>query len=121
MSQTVPKRYIRSIRKQFILDNIGLMDQQAIADKMGVGRKQIVRDIRQLKDSGVWVEWIESELLRLHKSHDIDDLAKYKEMSKLYSKTLVDKREVETKQTHIINVVYSSDMKDEPEDKLSTT
>ena len=105
------------LRRKYILEHIASKGINEIATDCDVNESTIDRDIAKLKTSGEWQEWIEAELLRLHKCIDIDNVTRYREMSKLYAKTLVDKREVETKGTHIVNVLYSKDMKDESRDK----
>lgn len=82
------------IRKRFILENIGTMDIQAIADEMNVHNRTIYRDIDELKASGEWDRWIENELLRLHRKTTISDTAKYKELSKLRARSITQKTEV---------------------------
>ena len=107
------------LRRKYILESIASKGINEIAADCGVNESTIDRDIANLKESGEWYTWIEYELIRLHKSRDIDDVVKYKEMAKLYSKSMVEKHEVETKGTQTIEVVYSEDMKS-ARDKLST-
>jgi len=82
------------IRKQFILNNIGIMDVLPISKEMGVHERTIYRDIDELKASGQWDIWIENELLRLHRKTTISDVTKYKELSKLRARSIVQKAEV---------------------------
>ena len=82
------------IRKRFLLENIGTMDILAIADEMNVHNRTIYRDIDELKATGEWEKWIENELLRLHRKTTITDTAKYKELSKLRARSIVQKTEV---------------------------
>ena len=84
-------------RKQYILNYIAQLTQQEIARDMGVSRMQISRDIKAMKDSGEWDEWLENELIRLHLSEDIDEITKYREIAKLYARTLTHRSEIETK------------------------
>jgi hypothetical protein len=84
------------IRNRFLLENIGIMDIQVIADEMGVHNRTIYRDIDELKASGEWDKWIENELLRLHRKSTITDTAKYKELAKLRARSIVQKAEVKT-------------------------
>lgn len=121
MSQSKTIRLTKEKRKQYIKDNIAQYTQDEIAEACGVIRETISRDIREMRESGDWFEWIETELLRLHKSHDIDDNTKYKEMSKLYSKGITTKAEVYTEGSQTINVVFDKDMKDEPKDTVPPT
>ena len=81
-------------RKQIIKDNIARLTQGQIAEMCGVDRKTIYRDIQAMKESGEWYEWIEAEMLRLHRSGNIDDQTKYKELAKLYARTITQKSEV---------------------------
>ena len=81
-------------RKQIIKDNIASRTQDQIAEMCGVDRKTIYRDIQAMKESGEWFEWIEAEMLRLHRSGNIDDQTKYKELAKLYARTITQKSEV---------------------------
>lgn len=106
-------------RKKYILENIASKTIDEIAVECGVTEKTVDRDIKKLKESGDWFEWIESELLRLHKSRDIDDNTKYKEMSKLYAKGITTKAEITTSGTQTINVVFDKDMKDESKEDES--
>lgn len=108
-------------RRKYILDNIASKTIDVIASECGVTEKTIDRDIKKLKDSGEWFDWIEAELLRLHKSRNIDENTKYREMSKLYGKGLTTKAEITTTGSQTINVVFDKDMKDEPQDTVPAT
>ena len=81
-------------RKEKIKEYIASCTQEQIAKMCGVERETINRDIKKMKESGEWYEWIEAELLRLHRSGNIDDQTKYKELAKLYARTLVQRSEV---------------------------
>ena len=83
-------------RKQYIIDMIAQKTRGVIAKDMGVSRMQIYRDIKAMKESGEWTEWLEKELIRLHLSDEIDEITKYREIAKLYARTLTQRREVET-------------------------
>ena len=72
------------------------MDVLTIAEEMGVHERTIYRDIDELKASGEWDKWIENELLRLHRKSTISDVTKYKELSKLRARSIVQKAEVKT-------------------------
>ena len=111
----------QEVRRRYVLENIGQKIIAEIAKDCGVNEKTINRDIQAMKESGEWYDWIEAELLRLHKSRDIDDNTKYKEMSKLYSKGITTKAEVYTEGSQTINVVFDKDMKDEPKDTVPPT
>jgi len=90
-----PKRDVET-RKQYIVEMIAQKTQCEIADDMGVSRMQIYRDIKAMKESGEWTEWLEKELIRLHLSSEIDEATKYREIAKLYARTLTQRREIET-------------------------
>ena len=93
-------------RKQYILDHVGQLTHTEIAHDMGVTRAQISRDVRSLKDSGEWDEWLENELIRLHLEADIDDITRYREIAKLYARTITQRREIETKAD--FNIIFKS-------------
>ena len=82
------------LRRRYILQNIAQKDIKEIANECGVDEKTIDRDIKKLKESGEWQSWLEDELLRLHKLSDIDNTTKYREIAKLYAKTMIQKTEV---------------------------
>ena len=115
----VPKvRQSPEIRKQFILDHIAQLTQTEIANDMGVSRMQISRDIKAMKESGEWTEWLENELIRLHLEAEIDDITKYREIAKLYARTLVQRREIDTNVD--MNVTFKAwrpNMEDEEEEE----
>ena len=93
MSQDVPRKPPR-LRRRYILQNIAQKAIKEIASECGVDEKTIDRDIKKLKESGEWQSWLEDELLRLHKLSDIDNTTKYREIAKLYAKTMIQKTEV---------------------------
>ena len=114
-------------RKQIIKENIafrivGDKDRaDSIAWMCGVDEKTIRRDIKKMEKTGEWNDFIQETALKLSQLGDIDDATKFREWMKIYSKRFTDKHQVETKGTQIIQVVFSEDMKPEPEDKLPTT
>ena len=107
MSNEIVKKVKQPVetRKQYILDHVAQLTQTELARDMGVSRMQISRDIKVLKESGVWEEWLENELIRLHLSSEIDEITKYREIAKLYARTITQRREVET--TADLNVNFN--------------
>ena len=96
MSEDKKPKQDPETRKQYIIDMIAQKTRGVIAKDMGVSRMQIYRDIKAMKESGEWTEWLEKELIRLHLSDEIDEITKYREIAKLYARTLTQRREVET-------------------------
>ena len=81
-------------RKQKIKELISTHTLEEIAGKCGRDIRTIGRDIAEMKDSGEWYEWIEIEFIRLHGSiQEEDEALAYKEIAKLYGKTLISKSE----------------------------
>jgi hypothetical protein len=83
----------QSKRFEVIKSHIGKYTQREIADKCNVNVRTIERDVRQLKESGEWFQWIEEEFLRLHREGEVPDTKKYDKMADLYKRTLVTKSE----------------------------
>ena len=83
------------VRRQYIKHNLALKPLKDIAVDCGVSEKTIDRDIAHMKETGEYQDWIDLEFLRLHIEGDIKDDTKYREMARLYAKTIVQKSEVE--------------------------
>ena len=80
-------------RHQLIKEHIATKTQDDIAALCGVERRTIVRDIKAMKQSGEWWDWIEYELHRLHQHGDVSDDVKYREIAKLYGKQFITAKE----------------------------
>ena len=113
-------------RKQIIKENIAFrkIGERDVVDSIswmcGVDRKTIHRDIKKMEKAGEWADFIQETVLKLSQLGDIDDVTKFREWMKIYSKRFTEKHQVETKGTHIITVTFDKDMKDELKDKLPT-
>lgn len=106
-------------RRSLIKQKITQINIDEIAKLCGVSERTIDRDIAHMKETGEWQDWIELELLRLHINGEVDDDIKYREMAKLYARTIIQKREVETIGRQDVHVTFDRDMKDESPDPLS--
>lgn len=85
------------LRYQMIKENIAHKTQDDIAKLCYCNRRTIVRDIRDMKVTGEWWQWLEYELHRLHREgKDITDETKYKEVAKLYGKQFIVSKEEST-------------------------
>ena len=89
-----PKPLPQALRIELIKQHIASETQDQIAERCHCTRETINRDIKDMKEHGEWFEWIEAEMLRLHRSGNIDDQTKYKELAKLYARTITQKSEV---------------------------
>ena len=107
------------LRRRYVLQNIAQKSISQIAIDCGVDEKTIDRDIKKLKESGEWDQWIEAEFLRLSRSTNVSDTAKFKEYRQLYGKTLVQKTEIETKgDVNITFKMWRPNIDDDDSDKL---
>ncbi len=90
-------------RKEVIKNNIAFKkigehdEEDTIAWLCGVDRKTIYRDIKKMRKSGEWEEFVEATVLKLSQTGDIDDATKLREWMKIYAKGITDKHEVEAK------------------------
>lgn len=102
-------------RRHYIKRNLALKPLKDIAVDCGVSEKTIDRDIAHMKETGEYQEWINLEFLRLHIEGDIKDDAKYRELARLYSKTMVQKTEVAGSVSTEFRVVFDKSMDDNGE------
>lgn len=115
----IPTKRKEIIKKYIAFKIVGNIDQpDSIAWMCGVDEKTIRRDVKRMRKSGEWKEYIEATILKLASTGDIDDSTKFKEFMKIYAKEFTEKHQVETKGTHTIQVTFDKGMKDELKDKL---
>lgn len=106
MSQNQP-RLSHIQRKDLIKNNIAHHTQEEIGVMCGVRRETISRDIRIMKETGEWFEWIESEFLYLHREGKVKDSEKYFAFARLYAKELPTalkmqiKKEIKVEEKHV--------------------
>ena len=77
------KRY--NLIKTYIVDET----EEEIAKRCRCDPRTIDRDIRKMKESGEWWEWIEKALHRYGRSTQVSDDVKFKEYAKLYGKKFI--------------------------------
>ena len=75
-----------SLRKDYIKKHVAIMKLEDIAEECGVNIRTISRDIKEMKETGEFWEWLENEFWRLHRAGDVDNATKYREVAKLYGK-----------------------------------
>lgn len=80
-------------RRQIIKENTASHTNAEIARICGVTERTIDRDIAEMKESGEWTEWLEATLLDLMRDGELSDAEKFREIAKLYGKTLTTKSE----------------------------
>lgn len=95
MSEKHPRQSAET-RKKYVLEQITKISRQTIADNMGVHLRTIDRDIADMKAAGVYQEWVERSLFNLFRTGDVSDESKFRELAKLYGKTIIQKSEVKT-------------------------
>ena len=83
-------------RKAVLRENVGKLSYTKIAEKCGIDRRTLYRDIEKLKKQGIWFQWIEDRFTDLLADTTIDPAKKLIELGKLYGKQFTNKHEVET-------------------------
>ena len=112
-----PPRLNPEQRREIIKTYITQETQDKIAERCGVHRNTIVRDIRDMKESGEWDEWIEKEFLRLHKHPEIKPHVKYVQIAILYGRTKTQKIETSMKGPASIVLSFDKTMEIKPKDE----
>jgi len=88
-------KYTKEARKQFILQNRLKFDNKGLSKETGVTERTIDRDIRELKNEGLYWAWAHEGFIELFREGDIDDSTKFKELNKIQLKEITDKHQVE--------------------------
>ena len=93
--------------------------QEEVADKCGVCRETIARDIRKWKLTGGWDDWIRAEFFDMHELAKAEDfIGSYKEIAKLAARTMTQRAET-TIQGFELRLRWTPDDEDQDEEPAS--
>lgn len=117
-----PTKRKEIIKKHIAFKIVGNIDQQdSIAWMCGVDEKTIRRDVKKMRKTGEWKQYIEATILKLASTGDIDDSTKFKEFMKIYAKEFTNKHEVEAKGDLVFRLEAWRPDNADGEDKVQAT